>query len=286
MFQISPTFKYAGFTIGSDAKPRCNTLNPVDVWTSQYNFWFPPALSIHNDADNSYIQDYIRFRFIHDVPRPYASLYLMLSQYNPWLDCEMTREKRAFLKPRAGEICYPVVYSTIEFFHNETVIDIVNLYLWPLLYSRATDVVACKTFGEWRRLFSQTISLAFPEYDYWMSMSSASTASVCKYSSIADQQRTAQLMKYMTPARVLFLITIRANFWPYGPSSSSLLSSSRAWRQYGLCSIKPKIKEYTDKTEIEWLVSADFLRKMKRVHIYFRSSSSETAVTLNDSDSE
>ena len=273
MFQISPTIKYAGFTIGGDTKPRCNTHNPVDVWTSQYNFWFPPALSIHNEADNIYIQENMRCRLIHDVPRPYASLYLMLSQYNPWLDCEMTREKRAFLKPRAGEMCYPVLYSSNEFFHNETVIDVVNLYLWPLLYSRAADVVACKTFGEWRRLFSQTISLAFPEYDYWMSVS---TASACAYSSIADQRRTAQLMKYMTPARVLFLITIRANFWPYGPlsSSSSSLSTSRPWRQYGLCSIKPKIKEYTEKTEIEWLVSSDFLRKMKRVHMYFTNNAS------------
>jgi hypothetical protein len=275
MFQISPIIKYAGFTIGGDTKPRCNTHNPVDVWTSQYNFWFPPALSIHNEADNIYIQESIRCRLIHDVPRPYSSLYLMLSQYNPWLDCEMTREKRAFLKPRAGEMCYPVLYSSNEFFHNETVIDIVNLYLWPLLYSRAVDVVACKTFGEWRRLFSQTIYLAFPEYDYWMSLSTASSSSSSSaYSSIADQRRTAQLMKYMTPARVLFLITIRANFWPYGPSSSSLLSSSRTWRQYGLCSIKPKIKEYTDKTEIDWLVSADFLRKMKRVHMYFTSNAS------------
>jgi hypothetical protein len=278
MFQISPTIKYAGFTIGGDTKPRCNTHNPVDVWTSQYNFWFPPALSIHNDVE--YIQENMRCRLIHDVPRPYSSLYLMLSQYNPWLDCEMTREKRAFLKPRAGEMCYPVLYSSNEFFHNETVTDIVNLYLWPLLYSRAADVVACKTFGEWRRLFSQTISLAFPEYDYWMSVS---TASASVYSSIADQRRTAQLMKYMTPARVLFLITIRANFWPYGPpssSSSSLSSSSlststsRPWRHYGLCSIKPKIKEYTDKTEIDWLVSADFLRKMKRVHMYFTNNAS------------
>jgi hypothetical protein len=37
----------------------------------------------------------------------------------------------------------------------------------------------------------------------------------------------------------------------------------------GLCSIKQKIKEYDDTTEIEWLVRPDFLRKMKRVHMYF-----------------
>jgi hypothetical protein len=273
MFQISPTIKYAGFTVGvASSKPQCITHDPVAVWTSQYNFWFPPALSIHDDTDNIYIQDNSRNRLIHDSPRPYTSLYLMLSQYNPWLDCEMTREKRAFLKPRAGEMCYPVYCETNDFFHNETVIDIVNLYLWPLLYSRASDVVACKTFGEWRRLFAQTISLAFPEYEYWMSVSGMKVLVP-----IADQRRTARLMKYLSPARVLFLLTVRANFWPYGPASSSSLpssSSSRSLRQYGLCSIKPKIKEYTDKTEIDWLVNAEFLRKMKRLHIYFTTNAS------------
>jgi hypothetical protein len=42
----------------------------------------------------------------------------------------------------------------------------------------------------------------------------------------------------------------------------------------GLCSIKQKIKEYDDVTEIEWLVRADFLRKMKRVHLYTAISTS------------
>jgi hypothetical protein len=95
------------------------------------------------------------------------------------------------------------------------------------------------------------------------------------FAPVADQRRTARLMKYLSPARVLFLLTVRANFWPYGPaSSSSSSSSSRSLRQYGLCSIKQKIKEYTDKTEIEWLVNADFLRKMKRLHIYFTTNAS------------
>ena len=223
----------------------------------------------------------------------------MLSQYNPWLDCEMTREKRAFLKPRAGEMCYPVYCAsngfggnssdnTInDFFHNETVIDIVNLYLWPLLYSRAAHVVACNTFGEWRRLFAQTISLAFPEYEYWMSVSMMKN-----YVPIVDQRRTIRLMKYLTPARVLFLLTVRANFWPYGSTSSSVLASasvslsSRSWRQYGLCSIKSKTKDYTDKTEIDWLVDAEFIRKMKRLHIYFTNNASFSDCCIVDWDNE
>ena len=285
MFQVSPpSFKhYTGFGHGI-TKPRCIAPDSIGAWTSQYNFHFPPPLSVLNEDDNQYIRENVRCRLIHDVPRPYTSLYFMLSQYNPWLDCEMTREKRAFLKPRAGEMCYPVYCASNgysagadgvnDFFHNETVIDVVNLYLWPLLYSRAGDVVACKTFGDWRRLFAQTISLAFPAYEYWNSA----------VGPIADQYRTARLMKYMTPARVLYLLTTRANLWPYGPSSA--VSSSRNCRQYGLCSIKPKMKEYTDNTEIEWLVNAEFLRKMKRVHMYFTNNASFSDCCVIDWDNE
>ena len=39
------------------------------------------------------------------------------------------------------------------------------------------------------------------------------------------------------------------------------------------------VKEYNDKTKIDWLVGADFLRKMKRVHMYFISPTSQTTTT-------
>ena len=46
-----------------------------------------------------------------------------------------------------------------------------------------------------------------------------------------------------------------------------------------------------DATEIEWLVRADFLKKMKRVHLYFVSSASAAAASsaasfVYDSDSD
>ena len=108
----------------------------------------------------------------------------------------------------------------------------------------------------------------FPDYDYWASIAAAtssSSATACCIA-ISGQRRTARILKYLTPARVLYLLTTRASLWPYGQTTSQ---SSRSSRNSGLCSIKPKIKEYSDKMMIEWLVSADFLRKMKRVHIYF-----------------
>jgi hypothetical protein len=162
-----------------------------------------------------------------------------------------------------------------NFFRNETIMDIVNLYIWPLLHSRADEVVACRTFADWRRLFTQTISLAFPDYEYWVSIAgTGATASVLStFVPITDQRRTAQIMEYMTPARILYLLTTRAGFWPYGSSLSPLSPRSSRNAGRGLCTIKSKVKEYNDKTEIDWLVGADFLRKMKRVHIYFTSSS-------------
>jgi hypothetical protein len=212
----------------------------------------------------------------------------------------MTREKRVYLKPRIGEFSCVVntstSYSVVDsrsvvpnFFRNDTIIDIVNLYLWPLLYSRGDEVVSCATFSDWRRLFSQTINLAFPDYDYWISVAAAeseSPATMSTFVPISDQHRTARILKYMTPARVLYLLTTRANFWPYGPPSQPHQPRSRVSGIFGLCSIKSKIKEYSEKTEIQWLVSSEFLRKMKRVHMYFTPSQAEPCVSVNDSDSD
>jgi len=277
-------------------------IDPVAQWTIEQKFAFPPALTTEDRLTG---MDSSRFKQIRDPPKIGSSMYQLISQYNPWLDCEMTREKRAFLTPRAGEFCCAVNssnYSIVDtrnvpnFFRNETTVDVTNLYLWPLLHSRADEVVSCVTFSDWKRLFAKTISLAFPDYDYWVSIANAgvsaqsmsATPALSIFVPVSDQRRMGRILKYITPARVLYLLTTRANFWPYSASSlgssRDILSSSRT--SYGLCSMKSKTKEYNDKTEIEWLVNADFLRKMKRVHMYFTSSHADTSVTLNDTDSE
>jgi hypothetical protein len=227
-------------------------------WTTQHNFKFPPPLIMN---DNLGVAPE-RFRAILAVPSKNTSLYYLLSQSNPWLDCEMTREKRALLKPHVGEISYAVICdgtAASSFFRNETVVDIANIYLWPLLHSRAEDVVACRTFADWRQLFTRTISLAFADYEYWRTLAKD------PFVSLSDKHRTARILKYMTPARILYLLTTSAGFWPYGGAASSSRSRNVGG---GLCCIKPKIKDYTDETKIEWLVGAEFLRKMKRVHIF------------------
>ena len=280
----------------------------VAEWTARHNFRFPPPL-MSDDTDVAaevFVSE--RFRVIHEEPRPNTLLYLLLSQYNPWLDCEMTREKRAHLKPHIGEVsCAISAPAAASAYRNETMIDIANLYLWPLLHSRADEVVACRTFADWRRLFARTITLAFPDYNEWVAMT---TAKPSAFVSVSERKIIMSFLKTLNPARTLYLLTTRAGFWPYGPSSlSSSLSSAadgsgaRTYRwslslsssvsaphtTTGLCSIKPKIKEYDDTTEIEWLVRADFLKKMKRVHLYIASSSSAAVASAGfvyDADSD
>ncbi len=262
----------------------------VTEWSERNNFRFPPQLMISDEAANITAGASERFRVIDEEPRPNTLLYLLLSQYNPWLDCEMTRRKRVYLKPRVGEISCPVSASS----SSSTVIDIANLYLWPLLHSRADEVIACRTFGQWRRLFGQTIILAFPDYNEWVIKSTKPSAFV----SVSERNRLTTILKTLNPSKVLYLITTRAGFWPYGPSSSAASSSSWSLSLSlslsnsvsppnpisGLCSIKQKIKEYDDTTEIEWLVRADFLRKMKRVHLYITHSAASSAAMSSTGD--
>jgi hypothetical protein len=312
----SPSFKETLSNMMSGFKQQIYKTDEdrnVAEWTAQHNFRFPPPL-MSDDTDVAtevFVSE--RFRVIHEEPRPNTLLYLLLSQYNPWLDCEMTREKRAHLKPHLGEVSCAVSASTAAAaaaFRNETTIDIANLYLWPLLHSRADEVVACRTFADWRRLFARTIIIAFPDYNEWVGMTTKPSAFV----SVSDRMMIMSFLKTLNPARILYLLTTRAGFWPYGPSSSSSHAAAdgigaRAHRwslslslsssvstphtTTGLCSIKPKLKEYNDATEIEWLVRADFLKKMKRVHLYFVSSAaaassaaSSAAALVYDSDNE
>ena len=212
MLRTSPSQKDKSIKDSTDISYKdCEYYDLVREWTIRDNFRFPVPLTINDNLGVGVGVIPERFHLINVIPSMNTSLYYLLSQYNPWLDCEMTREKRAFLKPRPGEMCCAVYCGggsssqpLPKFFRNETVTDIVNLYLWPLLHSRADDVIGCRTFADWQRLFARTISLAFPDYDYWISVAAAGSA--C-FVPVSDQRRTARILKYLTPARVLYLLT-------------------------------------------------------------------------------
>lgn len=337
MFTSSPSFKHA-VTAFLNLKAKCGIRNSTDYppdnigdWCRHNNFRFPPQFRINDPVmllrntptiedvtlitesllDGGYDEFNERgFRptLITDIFAGHID-HIILSQYNPWLDCDdetvSSKQKRLYFKPKTGDVCFPVQSNILG---GETSIDLANLYLWPLLHSRSDDVIACRTFGDWKRLFYSTIHLAFPSYHEWTEHSNA------KYVPLWDKHRFSILVKHVNPARALFLISMKSNFWPYGrrgeftgsskwtvwptsiPKSKSSLSSStslfaRSGRtnrsSTGLCSVK-KLKEHGDDAKIEWMVSSEFLRKMKRVHIYLEPSRRTNAdiIEQNDTDSD
>jgi hypothetical protein len=95
MLRTSPSQKdkNAAAAIATDQENSTREYyDPVREWTTQTNFRFPPPLITDGSINSE------RFRVIHEVPAKNTSLYYLLSQSNPWLDCEMTREKRNVLR--------------------------------------------------------------------------------------------------------------------------------------------------------------------------------------------
>jgi hypothetical protein len=251
---------------------------------------------------------------------------LLLSACNHWLICSKMEQKRPHLAPEKDDICFPVPYNTPG---GDSSIDLANLYLWPLLHSRADEVVACRTFGDWTRLFNATIHLAFPSYHEWIRSKNSKSLILPS----CEKMIYRLLEENINPSRALYLISVKSNFWPYGRESvipkwsqSPLelefkskdlrereVELDEMKRKYpknavysvhtkkkttaagteteteteteaetgdvaveggrnatGLCAVK-KLKERGDSAEIQWFVSADFLRKMKRVHLYLET---------------
>lgn len=246
---------------------------------------------------------------------------ILLSQCNPWLDeldvgavtftstptlgietrTPVTQnQKRRYLQAQKGDVCFPVPHTTVG---GESSIDIANLYLWPLLHSRANDVIACRTFGQWKRLFESTIHLAFPSYHNVRSVLKRASSSRTWYMPLWEKTIYTSFVNHVNPELALYLISVKSNFWPYGrtgstgSSISSGISGGSKWiwsagsstpktkhvyalsgaskdrTAVGLCELK-KRKENEEDTEIEWLISSDFLRRMKRVHIYIEQTAS------------
>jgi len=308
----------------------------LQLWGKKNNFIHPPIfrlLSYGNDPageSKDFRQRGFRIAFSNQTGDPVEKM--ILTSYNTWLICHKMEPRRLHLEPEKGDVCFPAPYNTPG---DVSSLDLANLYLWPLLHSRSSDVIACKTFGDWKRLFNDTIHLAFPSYhsikDYKSSYFESWEKTKCK-----------MFEDSINPERALYLISVKSNFWPYGSESiipkwegspydltfknkdyklrlaelcemkqkypknaifsvyesntiidhndrnrGMIIIKHGGRNARGLCSIK-KIKELGDEAKIQWLVNADFLRKMKRVHIYLESNPfpNPREVTNDDSDTE
>jgi hypothetical protein len=81
------------------------------------------------------------------------------------------------------------------------------------------------------------------------------------------QERKAELceMKKQYPKNAVFTMYETS----HGADGVTTINGGR--NASGLCAVK-KMKEHGDSAEIQWFVNAEFLRNMKRVHIYLESS--------------
>lgn len=135
-----------------------------------------------------------------------------LSAYNPWFICCKMEQKRPHLESKKNDICFTVPYNTPG---DDSSIDLANLYLWPLLHSRSDEVVACRTFGDWKQLFYATIHLAFPSYHEWILLNNTKSIFI----SSSETAKFRMFEENINPSRALYLISIKSNFWPYGHES-------------------------------------------------------------------
>ena len=286
------------------------------VWGHKNKFQISPIFRIltKHDASGIIFQEYRKrgFRLAFSGESGNLREKSLLTANNTWLICSKMEPKRPHLEPEMGDVCFPVPYNTPG---DVSSIDLANLYLWPLLHSRAADVVACRTFGDWKRLFNETIHLAFPSYHELIAYKKNNRV----YLNSWEKSKAKILEDNINPERALYLISIKSNFWPYGresaipkwersPYNLSFESSNYKEREDELCEMKKqypknavftmyetsdgvdgitivkggrnatgicavkKMKEHGDAAEIQWFVNADFLRKMKRVHIYLESN--------------
>jgi hypothetical protein len=135
-----------------------------------------------------------------------------LSTYNPWFVCSKMDSNRPHLESTKNDICFTVPYNTPG---DDSSIDLANLYLWPLLHSRSEEVVACRTFGDWKRLFYATIHLAFPSYHEWILLNNTKSIFI----SSSETAKFRMFEENINPSRALYLLSIKSNFWPYGQES-------------------------------------------------------------------
>lgn len=195
----------------------------IRIWEKKNKFMQPPALkaddiqllSSFNERGFSkvVISNDNQCDIIYDSNPIRCTLksYLLM-EHNPMFVSSKMEPLRPHLEPQKNDVCFPVPYDTPG---DTSSIDLANLYLWSLLHSRADKVVACKTFGDWKRLFYDTIHLAFPSYHEWITLHKSKTIFLSSW----EKARFRMFEENINPTRALYLISTKSNFWPYGVES-------------------------------------------------------------------
>ena len=214
-------------------------IDRIRVWGKKNRFLHPPTLKIEGGKELSKtVKDLQILNYKHrGFSTVVASIgsdvfdeshniarHRITASYNPWFICSKMEPKRPHLEPQDNDVCFPVPYNTPG---DDSSIDLANLYLWPLLHSRSDDVVACRTFGDWKRLFYATIHLAFPSYHEWMILHNTPNLFITS----SERAKLRMFDENINPSRALYLLSIKSNFWPYGHESHIPKWTTSPYRQ-------------------------------------------------------
>ncbi len=183
-------------------------------------------------------------------------------------------------KPGNPMVKYATPYSTAHDLQNA---ELVNM-MWCLIHSRADNLVACKTVGEFNALFDQTVRLEYPAYERRMNRIVNPRKLLWLFSQKANvfpgkarfgTARWTVDPNYQYPAPVFDPKVYTKSMVFFNPSDDYRCCANAAKPVYlvgaaggrdetGICVVE-RLTQFGDEAKIRWLLSAAQLRKMERV---------------------
>lgn len=175
---------------------------------------------------------------------------------------------------------YATPYSTAHDLQNA---ELVNM-MWCLIHSRADNLVACKTVGEFKALFDQTIRLEYPAYERRMNRIVNPRKLLWLFSQKANvfpgkarfgTDRWTVDPNYQYPAPVFDPKVYTKSMVFFNPNDGCrrcacaakpvyLVGAAGGRDETGICVVE-RLTQFGDEAKIRWLLSAAQLRKMERV---------------------
>lgn len=175
---------------------------------------------------------------------------------------------------------YATPYSTAHDLQNA---ELVNM-MWCLIHSRADDLVACKTVGEFKALFDRTIRLEYPAYErrmnrivnprklLWLFSQKANVFpgkarfGTARWTVDPNYQYPAPVFdpKVYTKSMVFFNPSDGCRRYACAAKPVYLVGAAGGRDETGICVVE-RLTQFGDEAKIRWLLSAAQLRKMERV---------------------